>query len=266
MSSIMPSADTKRESNQKRAYIQAQWCAPKNVQAFSTTRIGGYSLEQYSGFNLAEHVGDNYQTVKKNRNLLISDLELAQSPLWLEQVHGVEVVDGAGDANKSSAIQADASFSKQSNHVCVVMTADCLPVLFCNKQGTWVAAAHAGWRGLANGVIQNTIDSYQGDSSDIIAWLGPAISQKHFEVGDDVRQIFVQNNPDFARAFIESDIGTGAGKYRCDLYGISRMILAQHGIEVFGGDFCTFSEPSQFYSYRRDGETGRMVSLIWINQ
>jgi len=262
----------------QRQYIKPDWSAPDDVRAFSTTRIGDTSLAPYAGFNVAEHVGDEQQNVDKNRELLVSDLGLSKSPFWLEQVHGVGLVDVDLDynydlSNKSSnnlpvIAKADASVSVTPHNVCTIMTADCLPVLFCNKQGTWVAAAHAGWRGLAKGVLQQTIDAYKGSSSDIIAWLGPAISQKYFEVGEEVRQVFLQNNSSNSVAFIKSnsEIDEEKAKYFCDLYQISRMILDNYGIKVFGGEFCTFSDPEQFYSYRRDGETGRMASLIWINQ
>jgi len=247
-------------------YIQVEWSVPDQIRAFSTTRIGGYSLSQYAGFNLAEHVGDNQESVNKNRSQLISDLELKQSPFWLEQIHSTKVIDARCfyQNNRSIVAQADASFTEQPNQVCVVMTADCLPILFCNKQGTWVAAAHAGWRGLADGIIQKTIDCYSGEPNDLVAWFGPAISQQHFEVGADVREIFIKTDPAFSSAFIACR--EKHDKYRCDLFAISRMILSEYGIDVYGGDRCTFSEPTQFYSYRRDGQTGRMASLIWINQ
>jgi len=258
----------------ERQYIKPEWSAPDNVQAFSTTRIGGASLAPYAGFNIAEHVGDEQQKVDENRELLVSDLGLAKPPFWLEQVHGVDLVDVDLDfkydsPNKSSVFaKADASASVTPHNICAIMTADCLPVLFCNKQGTWVAAVHAGWRGLASGILEKAVEVYKGSSSDIIVWLGPAISQHHFEVGEEVRQIFLENSLSNSVAFVKSnsEIAEEKVKYRCDLYQISRMILGNYGIEVFGGEFCTFSDPDQFYSYRRDGETGRMASLIWINQ
>jgi len=250
----------------KTKYIRPQWSAPDHVRGFSTTRIGGYSLAEYAGFNLAEHVEDNPDNVKKNRNLLFSDLALKRSLFWLDQVHGTDVLDAElfYQNIQTFPFQADASYSCKPNQVCTIMTADCLPILFCNRRGSWVGAAHAGWRGLANGVIQNTIDCYSGDPTDLLAWLGPAICQKHFEVGDDVRQVFLKFNPNYSKAFVSSN--AESDKFYCDLYMIARMILSEYNIETSGGDLCTFSESDRFYSYRRDGETGRMASLIWINR
>jgi len=235
------------------------------IRCFSTTRwsglASGYSDGVFDGFNLAKHVNDLEQQVDQNRQLLTKQLELPSSPFWLEQIHSTKVVkyDQQDPANK--IVTADGSYSTKSDQVCVVMTADCLPILFCDKNASWVAATHAGWRGLANGVIQQTISKYHGDSSDIIAWLGPAISQKHFEVGAEVKAIFCARNSSYSIYFEP----VSSGKFMCDIYSIARLILMEHSIETYGGNHCTFAEKERFYSYRRDGETGRMASLIWIN-
>jgi YfiH family protein len=255
-----------------KSYIEADWPVPSKVRAYTTTRIGGNSLVPYEQFNLAYHVGDSEQRVSQNRHQLMQELELKQKPIWLEQVHSTEVVDADQiDAdridskfinhNQPPIIQADASFSAQANRVCVVMTADCLPVLLANKTGDWVAAVHAGWRGLADGIVQKTLTAYPGEPSELVAWLGPAISQTHFEVGGEVKLLFEQTNQAYSTAFKASEDNN---KYHCDLYAIARSILKAAGIIAYGGNFCSFSQSSQFYSYRRDGQTGRMASLIWI--
>ncbi len=246
-------------------YIQPNWPQPSTIRAFSTTRsigaICGDSDGLFDSFNLAKHVNDSEQKVDQNRQLLSKELELPSRPLWLEQIHSTVVVEHGQQNGTNKIIRADACYSTKNDQVCVVMTADCLPILFCDKKASWVAATHAGWRGLADGIIQQTIGKYQGDSSDIIAWLGPAISQKHFEIGAEVKAIFCAKNPD-SSAYFEP---TNSGKFMCDLYSIARLILAQHCIQTYGGEHCTFAEKDNFYSYRRDGETGRMASLIWID-
>lgn len=241
---------------------------PAEVRAYTTTRIGGCSLAPFDCFNLGKHVGEDVQRVSLNRQKLIQDLDLKQAPFWLEQTHSTKVVnldlldDQYFDNKLSPVLLADASFSAQLGRVSVVMTADCLPILFANKSGTWVAAVHAGWRGLANGIVQNTIAAYPGDASDLVAWLGPAISQTHFEVGEEVKSVFKQKDSSYASAFKAN----GLAKYHCDLYVIARILLNGYGIELFGGELCSYSRSSQFYSYRRDGKTGRMASLIWIEK
>lgn len=252
--------------NSSDPYLRADWPAPSNVRAYSTTRIGGNSATPFSQFNLAHHVGDSPDNVSQNRARLLVDLQLQSNPLWLDQIHSSKVVnancivDNFAEEITSIPVQADASYSTIDNQVCVVMTADCLPILFTSKTGSWVAATHAGWRGLAGGIIQNTISAYTGHSSELIAWMGPAISQAKFEVGTEVKEQFVQINSIYSAAFIK----TNNGKYRCDLYAIAKMILTDYQIDSYGGDFCTFSDDSRFYSYRRAAQTGRMASLIWI--
>jgi polyphenol oxidase len=238
-------------------WIKPDWPAPENIKAFCTTRKEGVSEGAYAHFNLAAHVDDNHLHVKKNRQLLSDALNLPVEPVWLEQVHGVHIIN-ADTADKIP--QADASFSTEKNKVCVVMTADCLPVLLCNKQGTKVAAAHAGWRGLQAGVIEASINALEENTQDILVWLGPAIGPQAFEVGDEVRQKFIQEIPETALAFIANK----PGHWLANIYQLAKIRLQKMGIEkIYGGDFCTYTDQQRFYSYRRDGATGRMASLIW---
>ena len=247
-------------------FIQPDWPAPCHVKAFSTTRVGGVSANQYSSFNLAQHVNDCADKVSENRLQLIHDLKLPSEPLWLEQVHGNRVLDIDVTLNTSRSrdenkpFQADACFTAKSRYICVVMTADCLPVLICNRQGNKVAAVHAGWRGLQMGVIENTIDAMQLLPEDTLLWFGPAIGAQNFEVGAEVRQLFVDEIRQTEAAFRANR----EGHYLLDIYQLARIRLQQKGInQIYGGGLCTYAEASRFYSYRRDGETGRMASLIW---
>jgi len=237
--------------------IVPQWPAPQRVRALQTTRLGGVSRPPYDSLNLGTHVGDDPLAVAANRNRLSA--LVPGEPVWLEQVHGtrVEQADVAG-----CAPAADACVSRQPHGVCVVMTADCLPVLFCDKAGTVVAAAHAGWRGLADGVIESTVQAMQAAPADLMAWLGPAIGPQAFEVGPEVRAAFVAHDPAAAAAFLPR-----GGKFLADLYLLARQRLAVLGVtSVYGGDLCTFSAPQHFFSYRRDGSTGRMASMIWLER
>jgi YfiH family protein len=236
---------------------------PAAVGALSTTRRGGVSAAPYDdgngggGLNLGLHVGDDAGKVMHNRALLRS--QLPGSPVWLNQVHGARVVDAAA---VEGLPDADGSFTTQAGVVCAIMTADCLPVLFADRAGTVVGAAHAGWRGLAQGVLQNTVARMrEAGAADISAWLGPAIGPQAFEVGAEVRAAFADANPAAAAAFaLQPD-----GKYLADIYQLARLALAGCGVEqIGGGSLCTVSDADCFYSYRRDRETGRMASLIWI--
>lgn len=236
-------------------FIIPDWPAPSNVKAIQTTRNGGFSTSPYFSLNLGAHVQDDALAVAKNRQLLSQ--YLPSEPVWLNQVHGIEVLDAA---TSLCAQDADASFSKNKHVVCVTMTADCLPVLLCNKQGTAVAAIHAGWRSLCDGVIEATIKSLGLQSEDLMAWLGPAIGPKAFEVGSEVRAAFVAQDVEAEQAF--SPVGD---KWLGDLYLIARQRLSKQGVtQVYGGGECTFSNPSQYFSFRRDGVTGRMATMIWF--
>lgn len=233
------------------------WPAPANVHALSTSRRGGVSGTPYADLNLGEHVGDDAQAVAQNRALLRR--HLPADPLWLKQVHGTAVVDAD---RVTGTPEADACVARQANKVCAVLTADCLPLLLCDRQGTAVAAAHAGWRGLAEGVIEATVAAMRRDSAALLAWLGPVIGPQAFEVGDEVRERFLMQDSAAATAFIPH----GKGKWLADLPLLARLRLAQCGVtQVSGGDACTFSEATRFFSYRREGTTGRMASLIWLS-
>jgi len=234
--------------------IVPDWPAPKSVKALSTTRLGGVSVAPYASLNLGQHVGDDAQAVQANRAQLLA--HLPAEPMWLNQVHGIDVCQ-----QYSGVCDADASVSAQVNQVCVVMTADCLPVLFCDEAGTQVAAAHAGWRGLADGVLEQTLTHFDNPNS-VMVWLGPAIGPDAFEVGQEVKDQFCAWHAECAAFFKPS---THAGKWLADLYALARFRFAQAGVtQVYGGDFCTFSDETRFFSYRRDGVTGRMASCIWL--
>lgn len=239
-------------------WIIPNWSVPAQVRAVCTTRHGGVSVAPFDSLNLGDHVGDDPAAVARNRLIVGDVLQLPTEPLWLQQVHGVEVC--AMDVG-ACCPQADASFALRNNQVCVVMTADCLPVLFCDKAGTRVAAAHAGWRGLEAGVLEQTVQKLGCAAHDIIAWLGPAIGAQAFEVGAEVRAAFMQHDPAAAVAFQPS----ATGKWLADIYLLARQRLNAVGVQaIFGGEYCTYSDAQRFFSYRRDGQTGRMASLIWL--
>lgn len=241
--------------------IQANWPAPKNICAFTTTRIGGVSLAPYAHFNLATHVHDNERLVAHNRELLKSSFNLPAEPTWLTQVHGINVVNAQTYATPP---QADASYTAAKQQVCAVLTADCLPILICDEAGTQVAAIHAGWRGLVAGIIEKTLQNFSAPAAELLVWLGPAIGPTVFEVGVEVRDKFIAYDPAAAAAFKNSR----PGHWLADLYLLAKQRFAQQGIfAIFGGKHCTYSETEYFYSYRRDGDqTGRMASLIWLAQ
>lgn len=238
-------------------WIEADWPAPPQVRALTTTRIGGVSNGRWAGLNLAAHVDDDPAAVAANRRLLREALALPAEPRWLEQVHGTCAVDAAGPA-----CRADASFSDRPGVVCAVLTADCLPVLLCDRAGTRVAAAHAGWRGLVGGVLESTVAALGPDPARLLAWLGPAIGPAAFEVGEEVRAVFLAADPGAAPAFRPSS----DGRWLADLYTLARRRLEAAGVGgVYGGTWCTYGDAARFYSYRRDGVTGRMGSLIWLH-
>ncbi len=235
--------------------LQPDWPAPANIKAATTLRKGGFSTGQYHSLNLAMHVGDDVDKVQQNRALIQSSLNLPAEPVWLEQVHGNKVVNAATAGINE---QADASYSDRLGVVCAVMTADCLPLLLCDTEGSCIAAVHAGWRGLLAGVIANTVKAMNKD--DLLVWLGPAIGPTWFQVGREVKDAFVNQDSDYSAAFTAQS----REKWLADIYQLAKIHLAALGITgVYGGDFCTYSEPERFYSYRRDRQTGRMTTLIW---
>lgn len=236
--------------------IKPNWPAPKNIHAFSTTRYGGVSKQPYSGLNLALHVGDDVDAVYENRRKLESSSGHPVATHWLTQIHSSKVIEYQKDKFND---EADGIFAWHPEQPCVVMTADCLPVLLCSTSGDFVAALHAGWRGLANGILLNGVSSYY-QPENLMAWIGPAISQAHFEVGDEVRSYFADKDLAYTKYF-KLLKGT---KYLADLAGIAEYQLKQKGVEVYQSGLCTFANQDDFYSYRRDGQTGRMASLIWI--
>ena len=245
--------------------IIPDWPAPANVKALQTTRRGGISGTPYDSLNLGDHVGDAPLAVERNRILL--NTLLPSEPVWLEQVHGTNVVN----ADMTDCLpQADACIARHRAAVCVVMTADCLPLLLCDKQGSVVGAVHAGWRGLAAGIIEATVREMDVAPQDLMAWLGPAISQQAFEVGEEVRALFVDANRQAAAAFTPSPLmgeGKGEGdKWLADIYMLARLRLNALGItQIYGGKYCTYRESEKFFSYRRDGVTGRMGAFIWLD-
>jgi YfiH family protein len=234
--------------------IEPDWPAPPGIRAVSTLRRGGVSEGPYASLNLGAHVGDNPERVAENRRRLAEALCLPSEPVWLNQVHGHRAIraKAAGDCT------ADASFTREPGIVCGIMTADCLPVLLCSRDGAAVAAVHAGWKGLAGGVVESAVAAM--GTRDLLAWLGPAIGPEAFEVGGEVREAFLRNGAEFAAGFHE----TANGKWLADIYRLARIILHRLDIaEIHGGGWCTFGNAEDFFSYRRDRVTGRMATLIW---
>ena len=237
--------------------ICPDWDAPAGVRACSTTRIGGVSQAPYNSFNLGLHVGDDAQTVHRNRSLLHDKLQLPQAPSWIRQTHGTCVVTLEQDESRD----ADAAITRHPGQVAVIMTADCLPILLCNHEGTEVAAVHAGWRGLQAGVVESVLANMHSDASDLMAWIGPGISQPHFQVGDEVFAAFADAMVGCESYFVAH----GDGYWLCDLAGLALAELTRLGVDQVDRDSgCTYRDAEQFFSYRRDGTTGRMANLIWI--
>jgi len=237
------------------------WPEPERVKALVTTRLGGVSLGGFASLNLGTHVNDERDSVAQNRLTLANHTGLAASRFaWLDQVHGLAIITAEAGGQ---VVQADGSDTTENNLACVVMTADCLPVLFCDQAGTKVSAVHAGWRGLAGGILQKAVQRF-ADPSKVMAWLGPAISQAHFEVGNDVYQAFIANNAQNHSAFTASE---DPNKWMADIYQLARLQLKSAGVDqIYGGQYCTYADEKHFYSYRRDGvESGRMASLVWLN-
>jgi YfiH family protein len=237
-------------------FIVPDWLAPKRVRTLVTTRRGGVSGAPWTSFNLGEHVGDEPLMVAENRRRLRE--HLPGEPKWLKQVHGNHCVDAA---LVSVPPDADASFTRQSSIVCAVQTADCLPVFFCDDQASVVAVAHAGWRGLAAGILESTVQSMSVDPARLLAWLGPAIGPNKFEVGNEVRAAFMTHDAHASSAFVP----TADEKWLADIYTLARMRIAAIGIRrITGTNWCTVTQGEDFFSYRRDGVTGRMASCIWL--
>lgn len=237
-------------------WIIPDWPAPQRVRACSTTRQGGVSLAPWDSLNLGMHVGDRVADVAQNRQRLV-DAHLPAMPQWLEQVHGQAVVRLPAAETQP---RADAAITRESGVVCAVMTADCLPVLFCSQDGSEVAAAHAGWRGLCHGVLEHTLAQFHCPAHEIHAWLGPAIGPQAFEVGAEVRAAFMAQDPRSDVAFRPA-----GSKYFADIWLLARQRLMAAGLQSISGTLrCTYSETADFFSYRRDGTTGRMATLVWL--
>jgi len=253
-------SDLSNRKNQH--FIYPDWPAPANVNALMTTRHGGVSQAPFGSMNLGSHVDDTPEDVAQNRALLKQSLELSDEPLWLNQVHGTEIAD---HTNNQPSDDADAVISRKPNEVCTIMTADCLPVLFCNTEGDVIAAAHAGWRGLQSGILEKCASEMNCDTGQVLVWLGAAIGPDVFEVGEEVRDAFLSVYKESESAFVLKD--ESQGKWLADIYYLARVHLAKAGVlkgNIYGGEFCTYSDETRFYSYRREARTGRMASLIWL--
>ncbi|WP_086931199.1 peptidoglycan editing factor PgeF [Agarilytica rhodophyticola] len=245
-----------------------QWPIPANIRALITIRAGGVSEGQYDSFNLAAHVGDKPEHITRNRQQLYQ--VVGKKIQWLQQIHGTDVIELVKNEPNTEPIVADGVYSSVLGSVCAVLTADCLPILLCSNKGDWVAALHCGWRGLAAGIIERTLAKANVAADELMAYLGPAISQRNFEVGKDVFEAFQAAAQTRAFATPVSNFFAAAkeqNKFYADLYGLARSELAGLGVPaVYGGDSCTYNEAEKFYSYRRDGSCGRMASLIWIQE
>jgi len=242
------------------SFITPDWPAPPRVKALQSTRLGGVSEGHYAGLNLALHVGDDPTSVVANRERLRA--HLPSEPRWLKQTHGTQVAV-LTPALERASLEADAAYTRHSNVVCAVQTADCLPILLCDREATVVAAEHAGWRSLCAGLIEATLRKLSMPPDSILAWLGPAIGPTAFEVGGEVYKAFVDAKTEAASAFMVAH--PSSRKYLADLYALARQRLRNAGITaIYGGNFCTYKDEERFYSYRRNGVTGRMASLIWL--
>lgn len=243
--------------------IHPRWPAPRNVRSIITTRNGGSSVDTYASLNLSYKVGDMDSNVTKNRDKLFGRLKSApytimKRPAWPEQTHSNAVVESS---SITDATKADAVFTKTPHDICGIMTADCLPVFLCDQKGTEVAVAHAGWRGLAYGVIYETVKKLSAPRNQILAYLGPAISSRHYEVNFDLVRTFIDLDQSYEGCFKP----TKNHKFKADLYALAKRQLRSLGItKVFGGAYCTFHQSDIFFSFRRDGMTGRMAALIWL--
>jgi YfiH family protein len=238
--------------------ITPDWATPPQVRAAFTLRTGGVSAPPFDSLNLGAHVGDAPDAVAENRRRVRDQLRLPSEPVWLQQVHGTSVVDLEASGAQAPA---DAAVTRAREHVCVIQVADCMPVLFAARDGSAIGAAHAGWRGLAAGVLEATIRKLGVEPGQLLAWLGPAIGQAHFEVGDEVRAAFLADDIGAAAAFELN----ARGRWQCDLYALAKRRLTALGVSaVWGGGWCTYADARRFFSFRRDGQCGRMAALIWL--
>ncbi len=241
--------------------ISADWPPPPRVRSVFTLRTGGVSVAPYDSLNLGAHVGDAPEAVGENRRRVREAVGLPAEPVWLQQVHGTVVADLDASLPSGEVPRADAAVTRTRGRVCVIQVADCMPVLFAARDGSAVGAAHAGWRGLACGVLEETVRRLGVSPSHLLAWLGPTIGQEHFEVGEDVRTAFTSTDPAAAAAFVANS----RGRWQCDLYALARRRLAALGVEsVSGGGWCTYADRARFFSFRRDTVCGRMAALIWM--
>ncbi|MBL1141643.1 MAG: peptidoglycan editing factor PgeF [Proteobacteria bacterium] len=238
-------------------WLDADWPAPKHIRAGTSLRTGGYSTAPYNEFNLALHVGDNPDDVKSNREILFNYLDLSSEPFWLEQTHSAKIISiDRPSANR----KADASVTTQKNRVSVIMTADCVPILLCNKEGTKIAAVHAGWRGICGGIIENSLKAFS-EPENLIAWIGPCISQKYYEVGTEVYENCLSHSKMLEKAFKQ----TNRNHWYANLVQIVRILMEKERVgSIHECGLCTYKLDDMFYSYRRDRETGRMASMIWM--
>lgn len=242
----------------KPIWIEADWCVPNHIHAGTTTRLQGYSKNDFQGLNLANHVGDNPDDVSKNRSLLRQTLSLPNEPVWLNQIHSDQIV--CLDNATTKVLTADGSYSCKQNTICVVLTADCVPVLLTNKSGNKVAAFHAGWRGICNGILDKTSEVF-GDAKDIIAWIGPCISKNNYEIGTDVYNACIKYKSKTKQVFTRKQ----TSKWLCDLPMLVEIILRENNVQqIYQSGLCCYEETEKFYSYRRNTQTGRTASMIWM--
>lgn len=245
-------------SHHKIGWLHATWPAPAHIHAGTTTRTGGVSPAPYASFNLADHVDDNPAYVEHNRKLLCYSLGLRESPCWLQQAHGNRIIDITEPCVKQ---QGDGAYTCHQHRICAVLTADCLPLLLCDVRGTQISAIHVGWRGFSNNIIAHAISRFSAPARDLLAWIGPCISAAHYEVGSEVHAACTRVTGDPATGFA----ATRNNHLLADLVSLVRFQLRACGVgNIHGGDHCTYTEAERFYSYRRDGVTGRMASLIWM--
>jgi len=246
--------------------ITPDWKVPSFVHGCVTLRQGGFSDGVYQGLNMATHVADNNDLVLKNRQLVSTQLQIPSKPQWLNQTHSTDVIELPFHSDQHNN-KADAVWTNKNNVVCAILTADCLPVFFYHPLENSIAVAHAGWRGLAAGIIENTISAMTSSVEYLKVWLGPAIGPRQFEVGEEVRDIFCEYDPEVKNCFSTSIYNDDEKHFMADIYRLAKARLYNAGVRnITGGNYCTFSEPQHFYSYRRDGESGRMANLLWLSE